>query len=65
MKRYVLIVVVLACQTIISQTKLLSERIDILKTYDMDHLHRIALPLGGTGTVSFGGKAICISIRHN
>jgi non-lysosomal glucosylceramidase len=30
----------------------------ILKTYDQDHLHRIALPLGGigTGTVSLGGR---------
>ncbi len=30
----------------------------ILKTYDADHLHRIAMPLGGigTGTVSLGGR---------
>ena len=29
----------------------------VLKTYDQDHLARIALPLGGigTGTVSLGG----------
>ncbi|SVD42236.1 uncharacterized protein METZ01_LOCUS395090, partial [marine metagenome] len=30
----------------------------VLKTYDRDHLARIALPLGGigTGTVSLGGR---------
>ena len=30
----------------------------VLKTYDSDHLNRIALPLGGigTGTVSLGGR---------
>ncbi len=30
----------------------------VLKTYDLDHLRRIALPLGGlgTGTVSLGGR---------
>lgn len=30
----------------------------VLKTYDEDHLHRIAMPLGGigTGTVSLGGR---------
>ncbi|MCA0932484.1 non-lysosomal glucosylceramidase [Lutimonas saemankumensis] len=36
----------------------MSEKINILKRYDKDHLHRIALPLGGigTGTVSLGGS---------
>ena len=30
----------------------------VLRTYDGDHLHRIALPLGGigTGTISLGGR---------
>lgn len=41
-----------------AQKTLLSERIPILKTYDADHLLRVALPLGGigTGTVSLGGR---------
>ena len=41
-----------------AQTDLLSKRIKVLKTYDSQHLHRIALPLGGigTGTVSLGGS---------
>ncbi|MBB6463678.1 GH116 family glycosyl-hydrolase [Flammeovirga kamogawensis] len=41
-----------------AQTPLLSERIPILKSYDQNHLHRIALPIGGigTGTVSLGGN---------
>jgi len=30
----------------------------VLKTYDKDHIHRIALPIGGigTGTISLGGR---------
>ena len=30
----------------------------VLRTYDGEHLHRIALPLGGigTGTISLGGR---------
>ena len=41
-----------------AQRALLSERIPILKSYDADHLLRVALPLGGigTGTVSLGGR---------
>ena len=40
-----------------SQKELLSERLKILKQYDREHLHRIALPMGGigTGTVALGG----------
>ncbi|WP_211290328.1 GH116 family glycosyl-hydrolase [Polaribacter gangjinensis] len=40
-----------------AQNELLSEKIMILKKYDSNHLHRIAMPIGGigTGTVSLGG----------
>lgn len=40
-----------------AQNELLSEKIMILKQYDNEHLHRIAMPIGGigTGTVSLGG----------
>ena len=40
-----------------AQHELLSEKIMVLKRYDKEHLHRIALPIGGigTGTVSLGG----------
>ena len=42
----------------IAQQETLSEKIQVLKTYDQDHLHRIAMPIGGigTGTVSLGGS---------
>lgn len=42
---------------VIAQIEMLSEKIPILKHYDQEHLHRIALPIGGigTGTVSLGG----------
>ena len=42
---------------VFSQKELLSERLKILKKYDREHLHRIALPIGGigTGTVALGG----------
>ncbi len=58
MNRIVLVVVMFITQSIFSQSDLLTERINILKKYDQDHLHRIALPLGGigTGTVSLGGS---------
>jgi non-lysosomal glucosylceramidase len=41
-----------------AQEDLLSKRISSLRTYDKDHLYRIALPIGGigTGTVSLGGS---------
>lgn len=41
-----------------AQEELISEKINILKTYDREHLHRIAMPMGGigTGTVSLGGS---------
>lgn len=47
----------LFCVSTQAQNQLLSERIPVLKSYDADHLHRIALPIGGigTGTVSLGG----------
>ena len=42
----------------IAQQELLSNKIHILKSYDQDHLSRIAMPIGGigTGTVSLGGS---------
>ena len=48
--------ILMLCAT--AQAQLLSERITPLKSYDQDHLYRIALPLGGigTGTVSLGGS---------
>lgn len=44
--------------TLHAQQEFLSEKINILKKYDSEHLYRIALPLGGigTGTVSVGGS---------
>jgi len=41
----------------LSQERYLSDQIKILKQYDREHLHRIALPMGGigTGTVALGG----------
>jgi uncharacterized protein (DUF608 family) len=49
--------------SLFAQTDLLSKRISILKSYDQNHLHRIALPLGGigTGTFSLGGSG---ELRH-
>lgn len=43
---------------VIAQQKLLSEKINVLKSYDANHLLQIALPIGGigTGTVSLGGR---------
>ena len=40
-----------------AQKGLLSEQVKILKQYDREHLHRIALTMGGigTGTVALGG----------
>lgn len=58
-KIIVILIIVLAFPiNIIAQQELLSEKIDILKTYDQNHLYRIALPMGGigTGTVSLGGS---------
>lgn len=41
-----------------AQESFLSDKIQILKKYDSDHLYRIAMPVGGigTGTVSLGGR---------
>ena len=41
----------------LSQERYLSDQIKILKQYDREHLHRLALPMGGigTGTVALGG----------
>jgi uncharacterized protein (DUF608 family) len=46
------------CVNVQAQTDFRSQQIKILKHYDADHLHNIALPLGGigTGTVSLSGK---------
>ncbi|WP_460190398.1 GH116 family glycosyl-hydrolase [Urechidicola sp. KH5] len=56
-KRFLLIVTLAISCNLIAQN-LLSKQIAILKSYDKDHLHRIALPIGGigTGTVSLGGS---------
>jgi non-lysosomal glucosylceramidase len=51
-------IVFVLTNSLLAQTQLLSEKINILKDYDQNHLHRIALPMGGigTGTVSLGGS---------
>jgi len=51
-------IVLLLTNSLFAQTELLSKKIDVLKTYDQNHLYRIALPIGGigTGTVSLGGS---------
>ncbi|MEO2143872.1 MAG: hypothetical protein ABGW83_07145, partial [Flavobacteriaceae bacterium] len=57
--KYILSLIIIAITSnLFAQTNLLSEKINVLKSYDKDHLHRIALPLGGigTGTVSLGGS---------
>ena len=57
-KKLIILCTILSSSSHFAQSDLLSERISILKSYDQDHLHRIALPLGGigTGTVSLGGS---------
>lgn len=52
-----LIVVLAVPINTIAQQELLSEKISVLKSYDQNHLLRIAMPIGGigTGTVSLGG----------
>ena len=54
----ILIVVLSIPINTIAQQELLSKKIHILKSYDQDHLFRIAMPIGGigTGTVSLGGS---------
>ena len=56
-KRFLLIVTLAISCNLFAQN-LLSKQIAILKSYDKNHLHRIALPIGGigTGTVSLGGS---------
>ena len=58
MKNILSLIILTITSSLFAQTELLSEKINILKHYDQDHLHRIALPLGGigTGTVSLGGS---------
>ena len=58
MKRFILLSIMLFTSNLFAQSELLSDRISILKSYDQNHLHRIALPIGGigTGTVSLGGS---------
>jgi len=58
MYRFLIVFFIFFSVELIAQTNLLSDKIKVLKTYDQDHLHRIALPLGGigTGTVSLGGS---------
>ena len=57
-KKLIIFCAILSSTNHFAQSDLLSERISILKSYDQNHLHRIALPLGGigTGTVSLGGS---------
>lgn len=55
----IILIVVLAFPiNIIAQQEILSKKISVLKSYDQDHLFRIAMPIGGigTGTVSLGGS---------
>ncbi len=57
--KYILASIILVFTTnLFAQSDLLSKKINILKSYDQNHLHRIALPIGGigTGTVSLGGS---------
>lgn len=58
MKRFFLLSILTLTSSVFAQSDILSNRINILKSYDQNHLHRIALPIGGigTGTVSLGGS---------
>ena len=58
MKNLILAFFLLITSTLLAQTELLSEKIVPLKSYDSEHLLRVALPIGGigTGTVSLGGS---------
>jgi uncharacterized protein (DUF608 family) len=53
-----LIVILLLPASAAAQKEMLSKKIPVLKSYDQDHLFRIAMPMGGigTGTVSLGGS---------
>jgi uncharacterized protein (DUF608 family) len=55
---YTICIILIFPMTIAAQQELLSEKINILKKYDQNHLYRIAMPMGGigTGTVSLGGS---------
>jgi len=48
----------LLAQNLPAQSPFVGDRVNMLKSYDADHLLNIALPLGGigTGTVSLGGR---------
>lgn len=54
---YLLLLMLFLSGYVNAQHELLSGKIMILKQYDKEHLHRIAMPIGGigTGTVSLGG----------
>ena len=54
----VLIIVLVIPLSVMAQEELFSKKINILKSYDQNHLFRIAMPIGGigTGTVSLGGS---------
>ncbi len=46
------------CVELEAQSTFAGDQVEMLKSYDADHLLNIALPLGGigTGTVSLGGR---------
>ena len=55
---FVLLITILGFPSLThSQQGLLSDQIKVLKQYNREHLHRIALPMGGigTGTLGLGG----------
>ena len=58
MRNLIVIGLLLISCGVFAQTELLSEKVVPLKSYDSEHLLRVALPLGGigTGTVSLGGS---------
>ena len=57
---FLFVVTFITCQpaAVDAQHISLTDQIPVLRHYDIDHLHRIALPIGGigTGTVSLGGR---------
>lgn len=57
-KNLLIIILLGLCSFSNAQEKNIFDELIILKHYDKDHIHRIALPIGGigTGTVSLGGN---------
>ena len=52
---FVLLITILGFPSLThSQQGLLSDQIKVLKQYNREHLHRIALPMGGIGTGTLG-----------